>query len=45
MNEHPRVGDYNVWRLAREGITDRIGVPGDLAFKLDDAVARNETIR
>ena len=41
----PTVADYIVRRLAREGITDCFGVAGDFAFKLNDAVARSETIR
>src|SRR5262245_40197644 len=45
MSQQPTVADYIVRRLAREGITDCFGVPGDFAFKLDDAVARNEAIR
>src|SRR3954447_5907592 len=45
MSERPTVADYIVRRLAREGITDCFGVPGDFAFKLCDAVARSEAIR
>jgi indolepyruvate decarboxylase len=45
MCERLTVADYIVQRLAREGITDCFGVPGDFAFKLNDAVARSETIR
>src|SRR3954447_3206441 len=45
MSEQPTVADYIVRRLAREGITDCFGVPGDFAFKLCDAVARSEAIR
>src|SRR6478752_4268761 len=45
MREQPTVADYIVQRLAREGITDCFGVPGDFAFKLCDAVARSEAIR
>src|SRR5215831_8658717 len=45
MREQPTVADYIVRRLAREGITDCFGVPGDFAFKLNDAVARSEAIR
>jgi indolepyruvate decarboxylase len=45
MSEQPTVADYIVGRLAREGITDCFGVPGDFAFKLNDAVARSEAIR
>src|SRR5580704_8733815 len=45
MSEQPAVADYIVGRLAREGITDCFGVPGDFAFKLCDAVARSEAIR
>jgi indolepyruvate decarboxylase len=41
----PTVADYIVRRLASEGITDCFGVAGDFAFKLNDAVARSETIR
>src|ERR1700676_4456011 len=45
MSKQPTVADYIVGRLAREGITDCFGVPGDFAFKLCDAVARSEAIR
>ena len=45
MSEQPTVADYIVRRLAREGITDCFGVPGDFAFQLCDAVARSEAIR
>jgi indolepyruvate decarboxylase len=45
MSEQPTVADYIVRRLAREGITDCFGVPGDFAFTLCDAVARNKEIR
>src|ERR1700722_6791240 len=45
MREQPTVADYIVQRLAREGITDCFGVPGDFAFKLCDAVARSEAVR
>jgi indolepyruvate decarboxylase len=45
MSAQPTVADYIVRRLAREGITDCFGVPGDFAFKLCDAVARSEAIR
>src|SRR5438874_6079226 len=45
MSNHPTVADYIVGRLAREGITDCFGVAGDFAFKLNDAVARSETIQ
>src|SRR5580692_11151015 len=45
MSRQPTVADYIVQRLAREGITDCFGVAGDFAFKLNDAVARSETIR
>jgi indolepyruvate decarboxylase len=45
MSKHPTVADYIVGRLAREGITDCFGVPGDFAFTLNDAVARSEAIR
>src|SRR5580704_13857427 len=45
MSEQPAVADYIVRRLAREGITDCFGVPGDFAFPLCDAVARREPIR
>ncbi len=39
------VADYIIARLAREGITDCFGVPGDFAFRLNDAVVRSETVR
>src|SRR5258708_6556305 len=45
MNGQPTVADYIVRRLAREGITDCFGVPGDFAFKLCDAVERSGAIR
>src|SRR5947209_16761548 len=45
MSKQLTVADYIVQRLAREGITDCFGVPGDFAFKLNDAVARSEGIR
>src|ERR1700719_4269045 len=45
MSKQPTVADYIVGRLAREGITDCFGVPGDFAFKLNDAVARSEAVR
>src|SRR6266852_9398273 len=45
MNQQSTVADYIVRRLAHEGITDCFGVPGDFAFKLNDAVARSEAIR
>jgi indolepyruvate decarboxylase len=44
MSEQPTVADYIVRRLAREGITDCFGVPGDYAFKLCDALARSEAV-
>src|SRR5438034_6966525 len=44
MSTQLTVADYIVRRLAREGITDCFGVPGDFAFKLCDAVARSEAI-
>jgi indolepyruvate decarboxylase len=45
MSKQPTVADHIVRRLAREGITDCFGVPGDFAFKLCDAVARSEAVR
>jgi indolepyruvate decarboxylase len=45
MSRQPTVADYIVRRLAREGLTDCIGVAGDFAFMLCDAVARSEAIR
>ena len=45
MMEQPTVADEIARRLAREGITDCFGVPGDFAFKLCDAVARSEAVR
>ena len=45
MSERLTVADYISGRLAREGITDCFGVAGDFAFKLDDALARSESIR
>ena len=44
MSKQPTVADYIVRRLASEGITDCFGVAGDFAFKLNDAIARSETI-
>ena len=37
--------DYIVQRLADEGITDCLSVPGDYAFPVCDAVDRNRNIR
>src|SRR5262245_6519279 len=45
MGERPTVADSIVRRLAREGITDCFGVPGDFAFTLCDAVGRSEAFR
>ncbi len=45
MAEQTTVADYIVQRLAREGVTDCFGVPGDYAFNLSDAIVRSETIR
>src|SRR5438094_4295818 len=45
LREKQTVADYIVRRLAREGITDCFGVPGDYAFNLSDAVARSGAIR
>jgi indolepyruvate decarboxylase len=44
MCKQTTVADYIVHRLAREGITDCFGVPGDFAFKLNDAVARSAAV-
>jgi indolepyruvate decarboxylase len=41
----PTVADYVVERLARLGITDCFGVPGDYAFPLDDAIASSKSIQ
>src|SRR6201997_932086 len=45
MSKQLTVADYIVRRLAREGITDCFGVPGDFAFKLNDAVERSGSVR
>ncbi|HEX4146543.1 MAG TPA: thiamine pyrophosphate-binding protein [Pirellulales bacterium] len=39
------VADYIIQRLAREGITECFGVAGDYAFRLCDAVVRNESVK
>ena len=39
------VSEYVVNRLAKLGITDCFGVPGDYAFPLDNAIASNESIQ
>ncbi len=39
------VADYIIERLAREGITECFGVPGDYAFRLNDAVVRNGSVK
>jgi indolepyruvate decarboxylase len=41
----PLVGDYIIERLAREGITECFGVAGDFAFRLNDAVVRNKSVK
>src|SRR5205809_6997288 len=45
MSKQLTVAVYIVRRLAREGITDCFGVPGDFAFTLCDAVVRSEAMR
>jgi indolepyruvate decarboxylase len=39
------VGDYIINRLAREGITECFGVPGDYVFRLCDAVVRSGAVK
>jgi len=39
------VVEYAVERLAKLGITDCFGLPGDFAFPFDDAIASNESIQ
>ena len=36
------VAEYAVERLAKLGITDCFGLPGDFAFPFDDAIASNK---
>ena len=45
MTTTTTVGDYIIERLAREGITECFGVAGDYAFRLCDAVVRNESVK
>jgi indolepyruvate decarboxylase len=39
------VAEYAVERLAKLGITDCFGLPGDFAFPFDDAIASNKSIK
>ena len=39
------VVEYAVSRLAKLGITDCFGLPGDFAFPFDDAIANNKDIQ
>ncbi len=41
----PTVVEYAVNRLAKLGITDCFGLPGDFAFPFDDAIVNNDTIQ
>lgn len=45
MNATMMVGDYIINRLAREGITECFGVPGDYSFRLCDAVVRSGAVK
>jgi indolepyruvate decarboxylase len=45
MSAQLKVGDYVIQRLAKEGITDCFGVPGDYAFPLCDAVVRSKSVK
>ena len=45
MIKNTTVADYIIQRLAREGITECFGVAGDYAFRLCDAVVRNESVK
>ena len=40
----PSVVEYAVDRLAKLGITDCFGLPGDYAFPINDAIASNKSI-
>jgi indolepyruvate decarboxylase len=41
----PTVVEYAVDRLAKLGITDCFGIPGDYAFPFNDAIASHEKIK
>ena len=41
----PTVAEYAIARLAKLGISDCFGVPGDYAFPINDAIVSNESIR
>ena len=41
----PTVVEYAVERLAKLGITDCFGIPGDYAFPFNNAIAAHETIK
>jgi indolepyruvate decarboxylase len=43
--QRPTVVEYVVSRLAKLGITDCFGLPGDFAFPINDAIASSESIR
>ncbi len=45
MSTQLKVGDYVIQRLAKEGITDCFGVPGDYAFPMCDAVVRSKSVK
>jgi indolepyruvate decarboxylase len=40
----PTVVQYAVDRLAKLGITDCFGIPGDYAFPFNNAIAEHETV-
>lgn len=40
----PTVAEYAVQRLAKLGITDCFGLPGDYAFPINDAIASHKSI-
>ena len=39
------VPEYAVNRLAKPGITDCFGLPGDFAFPFDDAIVNHDSIQ
>ncbi len=43
--KHQTVAEYVVERLAKLGITDCFGLPGDFAFPFDNAIASSESIQ
>jgi indolepyruvate decarboxylase len=40
----PSVVEYAVQRLAKLGITDCFGLPGDYAFPINDAIASHKSV-